>query len=96
MYDRFPNGRLSEVQVHKIIKLENDMKKLIKQGYFTVDKMEGIHFYGLGPSALSLVVALKTENLTKESLKLNKEIKLLTFSLFLLTVILVIKTLLYL
>ncbi len=65
MYENFPNFRVAEKAVKEIIIMGEDRKFLCKHGFFIEEKTNEGHNYGLGPNALSLVSAWKTEELNK-------------------------------
>jgi len=66
MYRGFPNVRTTEEEVHKIVISDEDRERLEKQGYlYKEEYSDGEIMYGLGPNALNLVAAWKTEKLTE-------------------------------
>ncbi|MFW5982930.1 MAG: hypothetical protein ACOCQ4_00365 [bacterium] len=70
LYERFPNGQLSEDIVNRIVVTENQRKELVKNSYLfretTSNCDERKYSYSLGPNSLSLVSTWKTEELTKK------------------------------
>jgi len=68
MYKGFPNGRLSEEIVNKIIVTENDRNVLLDHGFLVKEDVisDGRvkRHYNLGPNALPLISSWKMEKLT--------------------------------
>jgi cytochrome b subunit of formate dehydrogenase len=68
LYKGFPNGRLSEGIVHKIIVTEEDRAFLVKCGYLAQEEVMSDgkmkKYYNLGPNALPLISSWKVEKLT--------------------------------
>jgi hypothetical protein len=68
MYNYFPNGRISEDVVHRVIVTNNDRKFLVKHGFLIVEESiengKRKKYYNIGPNALQLIISWKTEKLT--------------------------------
>lgn len=68
LHKGFPNARLSEEIVHKVIVTEEDRTFLVKCGYLAQEEVmiEGKikKYYNLGPNALPLISSWKVEKLT--------------------------------
>lgn len=92
MYDGFPNGFHGLVDY--VIKNKQLIDVLEKNGYLiksSLEKSENIPPYILGPNAIALVVAWRTEDLTKRIEFLTGLLSLLTFILIGLTVGMLVK-----
>jgi len=68
LYRGFPNRRLSEEIVHKIIITEEDRNFLVKHGFLLREEVissgKRKKHYNLGPNALQLISSWKIEKLT--------------------------------
>jgi hypothetical protein len=64
MYQGFP-GFVYFGMVEEAVKSKKTRAMLVEKGFLIREKIEGKEVYRLGPTATSLVVAWKTEDLTK-------------------------------
>ncbi len=72
MYRGFPNSRVAEKAVKSIIVTDEDLDLLCEGKFLLREPADGGYQYGLGPNALSLISAWKTERLTENLQKLTK------------------------
>lgn len=88
MFRGFPNWRYRGM-VEKVIVAEKDRELLIKHGYLDKEKIDDNWHYFLGPNALPLISAWKTEQVNEEMRKQNKYLLSLTSLITTLTIVLV-------
>ena len=82
MYKGFPNTTVHEDEVKKVIITEELRTALVDHGFFIKElySEEGREYcrYALGPSSLNLIIAWKSEELSKSILKMNVFLVVLT------------------
>lgn len=88
MFRGFPNWKYKGM-VEEIIVTEKDRELLMKHGYLDREKIDNNWHYFLGPNALPLISAWKTEQVNKEMRKQNKYLLSLTSLITTLTIVLV-------
>ena len=87
MYAGFPDRKIDQETIDSVLKNKDDVEMLIKGGYLAIEGniYEGRKKwkYDLGPNALHLIDAWKTERLIKEIRNLNRKLNLSAIVVFL-------------
>lgn len=92
MYKEFPNGRVDDSEIRKVVITEKDVQMLRDQGFIYREReantlSERTWKYALGPNSIPLIVSLRTEQFTQKIHRLTDFMVFVTVLLFLVAVI---------